>query len=114
MLIYSDNGDRFIFTPKRIITIRNYNPFFYSGDMVLPGFLKPKLTLYDTIDSNIPAQSADGYMFDYAVNLQTLNYLQITNSLSRTDRENSLELMQSSECYRMLYDMSSTMVASVN
>ncbi|ELT94762.1 hypothetical protein CAPTEDRAFT_205314 [Capitella teleta] len=65
------------------------------GDMVLPGLMLPQLSLFETIDTNLSPESADGYMFDYAVNLQTLNYLQVTNSLSREERERSLEFMRS-------------------
>lgn len=68
-----------------------------AGDMVLPGMLPPELSLFESIDSHISPESADGYMFDYAVNLQTLNYLQLTNVLTREDRERSLEFMQSSK-----------------
>ena len=73
------------------------NLTFIPGDMVMPGLLKPQLALEDTINGNVQAHSADGYLFDYAVNLQALNYLQTINVLKREDRERSLEFMQTSQ-----------------
>lgn len=68
-----------------------------SGDMVLPGFFEPELTLFENVEGGVAPYSADGYMFDYALNLLTLQYLRTTNILKDNDRDTALEFMQSSK-----------------
>jgi hypothetical protein len=65
--------------------------------MVLPAFFEPELTLFQNVEGGVAPYSADGYMFDYALNLLTLKYLQTTNALKDSDKENGLEFMQNSK-----------------
>jgi hypothetical protein len=62
----------------------------------MPSFYGPKLSLFENIEGVSP-YSADGYMFDFAVNLLTLKYLHTTSILKDNDRDNALEFMQESE-----------------
>lgn len=45
----------------------------------------------------VPHDSAEGYMTDFALNLQTLRYLQATNMLSVKESIKVLDYMKSSE-----------------
>lgn len=65
------------------------------GDVVSAGFFEDYLTTDSIV--GLPHDSADGYMFDFAVNLQTLKYLQATNSLDAGTIATVLEYMRSSE-----------------
>ena len=64
--------------------------------MALPGFYEDYLNMDNTL--GLPHDSADGYMYDFAVNLLELRYLQITNSLTQEAQEKAISYMQSSEC----------------
>ena len=61
-------------TYKHIIYITYVNLFKYYlfplGDLVSPGFSIPNKTTMDIVTE--PLDSADGYLFDFAINLQTL------------------------------------------
>ena len=82
---------------KTFHSITNTVTFLYIlGDMVMSSFPYPQLSLSHTVDG-VSHHSADGYMFDYALNLLTLNYLQVINVLEPDDKERSLELMQTSK-----------------
>ena len=53
---------------------------FHLGDVVTPGFTDgAPLSLDATV--GLPHDSADGYMFDFAVNMETLLYLRDTDAL---------------------------------
>ena len=65
-----------------------------SGGMGLPGFFEDFLSMDSTV--GIPNDSADGYMYDFAVNLQTLKFLQGTNSLDPEQEATAISYMQSS------------------
>lgn len=64
--------------------------------MVLPGFLKPEMSLF-YIEGGVPPFTADAYVFEFAVNLLTLNYLQTTNVLKAHERDETIEFLQTSE-----------------
>jgi hypothetical protein len=64
--------------------------------MVLPAFFEPELTLFENVEGGVAPYSADGYMFDYALNLLTLKYLWVTNVLHQNERTQALEFMQNS------------------
>lgn len=63
------------------------------GDVVSPGFFEDHLDAGNTV--SIPDDSAEGYMYDYAINLQTLRYLQRTRALSDEVAQKALEYMES-------------------
>ena len=62
------------------------------GDLVSPGFFKSHLTSMNTADQY--HDSAEGYMYDFAVNLQTLRYLEVLGLLHREETDQVLEYMQ--------------------
>ena len=64
----------------------------FLGDLVSPGMFRDHLTTLDTSWSY--HDSAEGYLFEFAVNLQTLNYLQTINLLNATTLNATLEYMQ--------------------
>ena len=64
-----------------------------AGDVVSPGFYEDYLTTEGFVAE--PNDSADGYMFDFAINLQTLHYLQGTNALKRDEEAKALAFMKS-------------------
>ena len=68
----------------------------FAGDVVSPGFFEEHLDMALTV--GIPHDSAEGYMIDFAVNLQTLRYLQSTNALSTEVARKALKYMTSSKC----------------
>ena len=59
-----------------------------------PGFFEDYLTAETIAATN--HDSADGYMFDFAINLQTLHYLQKTNALKPDEEATALAYMKSS------------------
>ena len=59
-----------------------------------PGFFDGYMDTAKTV--GVPHDSAEGYMFDFAVNLQTLRYLQSTNALNRDSTLAALKYMKSS------------------
>lgn len=65
---------------------------FFSGDMVSPGLFTDHLNADNTVF--IPHDSAEGYLYDFAVNLQTINYLQTLHLLQPTQLNQALEYMQ--------------------
>ena len=67
---------------------------YFAGDVVSPGFFEDHLDAGNTV--SIPDDSAEGYMYDYAINLQTLRYLQRTRALSDDVAQKALEYMESS------------------
>ena len=69
-------------------------PLLLSGGMGLPGFFEDFLSMDSTV--GIPHDSADGYMYDFAVHLQTLKFLQGTNSLDTEQEATAISFMQSS------------------
>jgi len=67
----------------------------YAGDLVSPGMFEDHLTSLNTAWAY--HDSGEGYVFEFAVNLQTLNYLQTINLLEDEHLEMALEYMQSSK-----------------
>ncbi len=63
------------------------------GDVVSPGFFEDYLSSDST--AGVPHDSAEGYMYDYAINLQTLQYLEATRALEREAELKALEYMKS-------------------
>ena len=66
-----------------------------SGDVVTPGFFEDHLST-DVI-TGLPHDSAEGYMFDFAINLQTMKYLQATNALTTEAATKAMDYMKDSE-----------------
>ena len=62
--------------------------------MVSPGFFEDHLTSANTAYQY--HDSAEGYIYEFAVNLQTLNYLQTLNLLEPAQLNTALEYMQTS------------------
>lgn len=69
--------------------------------MVSPGFFADYLTCENTAE--FPEDSADGYMYEFAVNLQTLRFLQTTNALTIEAQRKALRYMNSSETFICLF-----------
>jgi hypothetical protein len=65
---------------------------YVYGDMVSPGLFEDHLTSLNTAWSY--HDSGEGYIFEFAVNLQTLNYLQTINLLDVGQLNITLEYMQ--------------------
>ena len=65
------------------------------GDVVSPGFFEDHLDSENTV--GMPDDSAEGYMYDFAINLQILLYLQETRALNDSVTQKALEYMQTSE-----------------
>jgi hypothetical protein len=63
--------------------------------VVSPGFIEDHLDT-DTVLA-LPHDSAEGYMFDFAINLQTLRYLQGTNALKQEALIKAIRYMKSSK-----------------
>ena len=68
--------------------------FYFSGDVVGPGFFEEHLDAANVV--GVPHDSAEGYMFDFAINLAVLKHLQQTNALNREKSLNVMEYMKSS------------------
>lgn len=66
-----------------------------AGDLVSPGMFEDHLTSLNTAWAY--HDSGEGYIFEFAVNLQTLNYLQTINLLGTEKLNTALEYMQSSK-----------------
>ena len=60
--------------------------------MVSPGFFEPYFTTSNTI--GISDASAEGYMYDIAINLEVLRFLYAVNSLSDADVRTATDFMQ--------------------
>ena len=67
----------------------------FAGDVVSPGFFAEHLTSFLTVE--LPHDSAEGYMYELGINLQTLKYLQASNALDPETLAAVLEYMTSSE-----------------
>ena len=67
----------------------------FPGDVVSPGFADGEpLNMADTI--GLPHDSADGYMFEFGINMETLLYLRDTDALP-PNIDKVLYYMRSSE-----------------
>jgi hypothetical protein len=66
--------------------------FLWPGDMVSPGLFQDHLTSLNTAWSY--HDSAEGYIFEFAINLQTMNYLQTINLLNGSTTNATLEYLQ--------------------
>lgn len=66
-----------------------------SGDMAIPSFFDDANTLDNTV--GIPADQADGFMYDFAVNMITLKFLQGTSALDPDAERGALDYMVSSK-----------------
>ena len=75
----------------------------FEGDMVSPGLFEDYLTSENT--AHVYHDSAEGYIFEFAVNLQTLNYLQTIHQLEEEKVSVVLEFMENSKylLFRMRY-----------
>ena len=67
------------------------------GDLVSPGFYIPYKTAMDIVTE--PHDSADGYLFDFAINLQCLTFLRGANILDVDEEKAALDFIISSEIY---------------
>ena len=65
-----------------------------TGDLVSPGMFDDHLTTQNTV--RVHSGSGEGYVYEFAVNLQTLNYLQTVNMLDDDKLHVTLEFMQTS------------------
>jgi len=65
-----------------------------AGDLVSPGMFDDHLTTLNT--AWVYSGSGEGYVYEFAVNLQTLNYLQTINMLDDAKLHVTLEFMQTS------------------
>lgn len=74
------------------IPYSNDATLYVYGDMVSPGLFTDHLNADNTVF--IPHDSAEGYLYDFAVNLQTINYLQTLHLLQPTQLNQALEYMQ--------------------
>jgi len=63
-----------------------------AGDLVSPGMFEDHLTSLNTAWAF--HDSGEGYVYEFAVNLQTLNYLQTINLLDEDQLQVTLEYMQ--------------------
>ena len=72
-----------------------------EGDVVSPGFFEDYLTTDSVV--GIPWDNAEGRMFDFAINLQTMRYLQATNQLSRDAMEKALAFLKSCKCHQIVF-----------
>lgn len=68
------------------------------GDIVSPGFFEPYFTTSNTI--GISDASAEGYMYNIAVNLEVLRFLNSVNSLRQSEVKAAMDYMQWGECIR--------------
>jgi len=66
-----------------------------AGDLVSPGMFEDHLTSLNTAWAY--HDSGEGYVYEFAVNLQTLNYLQTINLLDDDTLNTALEYMQTSK-----------------
>lgn len=62
------------------------------GDLVSPGMFEDHLTSLNTAWAY--HDSGEGYVYEFAVNLQTLNYLQSVNLLDNEKLQITLEYLQ--------------------
>ena len=60
-----------------------------------PGFYIDHFTTNDVV--GVPHDSAEGYMSDFAFNLQTLRFLQATNALTVEASRKAIAYMKSSK-----------------
>jgi len=66
-----------------------------AGDLVSPGMFEDHLTSLNTV--SVYSGSAEGYVYEFAINLQTLGYLQTINLLDEAKLHRTLEFMQTSK-----------------
>jgi len=66
----------------------------FTGDLVSPGMFKDYLTAMNTVGAY--HASGEGYVYEFGVNLETLNYLQTINLLDDEKLQITLEYMQTS------------------
>jgi len=74
------------------IPYSNQATLYVYGDMVSPGLFTDHLTAGNTVF--VPHDSAEGYLYNFAVNLQTINYLQTLHLLKPDKLNDALEYMQ--------------------
>ena len=60
-----------------------------------PGFFEDHLDAANVV--GVPHDSAEGYMFDFAINLAVLKHLQATNALNLEKSLLAMDYMKSSE-----------------
>jgi len=72
------------------------------GDLVSPGMFEDYLTTLNTVRAY--SGSSEGYVYEFAINLQTLNYLQTINLLDEAKLRVTLEFMQTSTSILVLAD----------
>jgi len=69
--------------------------------MVSPGMFQDRLTTLNTV--GVYHASGEGYVYEFAVNLETLNYLQTINLLDERKLHVTLEHMQTSTLSWLLF-----------
>ncbi len=67
-------------------------PVTHAGDVVSPGFFEPYLTTDNT--NGLSDICGEGLMYDVAINLEVLKFLQSVNSLSAADEKTATDFMQ--------------------
>jgi len=72
-----------------------------AGDLVSPGMFENHLTTLNTV--GVYYASGEGYIYEFAVNLETLNYLQTINLLDDAKLDSALEYMQTSRPTAFIY-----------
>ena len=60
--------------------------------MVSPGFFEPYLTVDNTL--GMSDYSGEGFIYDLAINLEVLKFLQAVNSLTASDAKGATDFMQ--------------------
>ena len=69
----------------------------FAGDIVLPDFAEGPYTADSTV--GLPHDSAEGYIFEFQMNLQVLYFLRETNALSATQEENIIDYLNNSTLF---------------
>ncbi len=69
--------------------------------MLGPGFFEPYLDCNNMLQ--VPHDSAEGYMFDFAINLAVLKHLQATNALDKEKSYAALDYMKSSMIFSQFF-----------
>jgi len=95
---YNKEPNLYVFTYLPEFSLCNNR---WIGDVVSPGFFQDFLTAQATSYSY--HDSAEGYLYDFAINLQTLNYLQTLSQLNETQVDTALIYMQTSRNYFSTY-----------
>ena len=84
-----------VMLPCYLLLVCLYSVVGDAGDLVSPGMFEDHLTSLNTV--SVYSGSAEGYVYEFAINLQTLGYLQTINLLDEAKLHRTLEFMQTSK-----------------